>query len=77
MSKAVFLTQENGMVVASQLDILMPFAGTVRTVNKCPQPKEQKKIAANKQKLSEQKQNARETIGGNKPSSNNDSGTYN
>ena len=43
-------------------------------VNKCPQPKDQKKIATNK--FSEQKQSSREANGGSKPS-NSDNGSQN
>ena len=47
------------------------------SVNKCPQPKDQKNIAANKKKFSEQKQNCGGTNGGSKISSSNDPHNYN
>ena len=47
------------------------------SVNTCPQPKYQKKIAANKMKFLEQKQKSGGTNGGSKTSSRNDSHNYN
>ena len=68
--------EASGMIAASKLDISMFFSETEKeecSVNKYPQPKDQKNISSNKRKFSEQKQNVAGTISGNKSSRSDDS----
>ena len=62
MLTIAFAQQASGMLATSLVDVSMLSAGIVRrkdvSVNKCPQPKDQNKIATNKKTFLEHKQSS-------------------